>query len=486
MSDKLYKGWEIVIGLEVHAQISSKSKLFSRSPANFGADPNTNVSLYDAALPGQLPVLNNFCIEQAVKTGIAIDGTINKISVFDRKNYFYPDLPSGYQISQLYHPIVTNGKIVIEEEFGEKTINIERIHIEQDAGKSIHDLSPNETYIDLNRSGVPLMEIVSQPDMRSSSEAMQYVKKLRMILRYVGTCDCNMEKGNIRFDANVSIHKPGTPFGTRTEIKNINSIKFLGFAIDYEVERQVSLLEIGGKVVQETRLFDPNTGETKSMRSKEDAADYRYFPDPDLKPITLTDEFIKRIRNNMPELPDAKKKRFIDIYALNIYDANILIEDIDVANKFEEAVNASRFASTNSPKLIANWMISEVFAVLNKEGKSINELDFPIIYIAEMVDLIIDGTISGKIAKTVLNEMFTTKRKPADIVQDMGLSQISDETIIREVVEKVLKNNQEKVKEYKSGKDKLFGFFVGVTMKELAGKGNPEKINKIIKEVLGY
>lgn len=485
MDSKLIGGWEVVIGLEVHAQISSKSKLFSKSSTEFGADPNTNVSIYDVAFPGMLPVVNKFCVDQAIKTGLAIEGTIHNVSVFDRKNYFYPDLPSGYQISQLYHPIVTEGKIIISDGEKQKTINVERIHIEQDAGKSIHDLSPNISYIDLNRSGVPLMEIVSKPDIRSSSEAMLYVKKLRMILRYIGTCDCNMEMGNLRVDANISIHKPSTPFGTRAEIKNINSIRFLGQALDYEIERQIALIQNGENVVQETRLFDSTIGETRSMRSKENAADYRYFPDPDLKPVMLTEERIEEIKNSMPELPDDKMNRFMKEYGLSYSDASVLTEDIKVANKFEETVKSSKSqANTNAPKLIANWIISELFAMLNKEGLGISDLKFPITYLAELVDLIINGTISGKIAKTVFAEMFTTNKAPTQIVEDMGLIQISDETIIKDAISKVLENNQDKVDEYKSGKNKLFGFFVGVSMKALDGKGNPALINEILKELL--
>lgn len=486
MSTQLICGWEIVIGLEVHAQISSESKLFSRSSTEFGADPNMHVSLYDAAFPGMLPVVNEFCIDQAVKTGLAIDGKIHNISVFDRKNYFYPDLPSGYQISQLYHPIVTDGKIIIsEDKANQKIINIERIHIEQDAGKSIHDLSPHFSYIDLNRSGIPLMEIVSKPDIRSSAEAMLYVKKLRMILKYIKTCNCNMEMGNLRVDANISIHKPGTPFGTRTEIKNINSIRFLGQALDYEIERQIALVESGGAVVQETRLFDSANGETRSMRSKEDAADYRYFPDPDLKPVVLTEERIRKIQDSMPELPDAKIIRFMEEYGLNRADAEILTEDIIVADKFEEAVKASRSpAGSNVSKLIANWMISELFAVLNKDSCEITDLKFPITYITELVDLIIDGTISGKIAKIILTKMFETNESPVKIVNNMGLVQISDESVIKDAIMKVLGANQDKVNEYKAGKDKLFGFFVGMSMKALEGKGNPGIINRILKELL--
>lgn len=483
--DNLIKGWEVVIGLEVHAQISTKSKLFSTSPTDFGADPNTQVSFYDAAMPGMLPVLNENAIDQAIKSGFGINGKINKISRFDRKNYFYPDLPSGYQISQLYYPIITDGHLEIELKNGsKKIINIERIHIEQDAGKSIHDLSPDFSYVDLNRSGVPLMEIVSKPDMRSSYEAMQYVKKLRMILRYIETSDCNMERGNLRVDANISIRKPGDSFGNRVEIKNINSIKFLGQALDYETERQIIAKESEEEIVQETRLFDSNAGETRSMRSKEDAADYRYFPDPDLKPVILSDERIEKLRTTMPELPDSKKERFIKEYEISESDANVLIEDKKTADCFEKIVASSKFSASKSAKLIANWMIGEFFALLNKEGKDIEEVGFPVEYIAELVDLIIDKTISGKIAKTVFVEMAETGKSPKNLVKELGLVQIQDESVIKNVIEKVLSDNPKQVEQYKTGKTQLFGFFVGQSMKALQGKANPEMVNNILKELL--
>ncbi|MBR1479551.1 MAG: Asp-tRNA(Asn)/Glu-tRNA(Gln) amidotransferase subunit GatB [Alphaproteobacteria bacterium] len=483
--DNLVKGWEVIIGLEVHAQIATKSKLFSSSPTEYGADPNSQVSFYDAAMPGMLPVLNENAVDQAIKSGFGINGTINKISRFDRKNYFYPDLPSGYQISQLYHPIVTDGHIDIELQDGSvKTIHVERIHIEQDAGKSIHDLSPEFSYVDLNRAGVPLMEIVSKPDMRSPFEAMQYVRKLRMILRYVGSCDCNMERGNLRVDANISIRKPGELLGNRAEIKNINSIRFLGQALDYEIERQIMLKENGEEVCQETRLFDSSLGETRSMRSKEDAADYRYFPDPDLKPVVLSDERIARLRAEMPELPDEKHARFVAEYGISDADANVLIEDKETAAYFERAVAASKFKPA-SAKLIANWMISELFAVLNKEGKTIETVGFPIEYMAELVDLILDKTISGKIAKTVFAEMAQSGSAPAKIVKDLGLVQIQDEGAIRKVIDEVIAANPAQVAQYKAGKVQLFGFFVGQSMKAMQGKGNPEMINKILRETLG-
>jgi aspartyl-tRNA(Asn)/glutamyl-tRNA(Gln) amidotransferase subunit B len=481
----LVNGWEVVIGLEVHAQILTKSKLFSESPTDFGSDPNTQVSFYDAAMPGTLPVLNGHAVDQAVKTGLSVNGTINKISRFDRKNYFYPDLPAGYQISQLYYPIITGGYINVDLPDGKEiTVNLERIHIEQDAGKSVHDLSPESSYIDLNRSGIPLMEIVSKPDMRSSSEAMAYLKKLRMILRYIGTSDCNMECGNLRADANVSIRRPGDPFGNRVEIKNINSIKFLGQAIDFEVARQIDVWENGGNIVQETRLFDSVAVETRSMRTKENSDDYRYFPDPDLKALVLTDERIERIKSELPELPDEKKSRFMKVYGLAQASANVLIEDKVVSDHFEKAVSASRFKSPESAKLIANWMTGELFAFLNKSNLTIDDMGFPVECISELVDLITDGTISGKIAKTVFANMIETHESPSKIVEKHGLVQVQDESLIRKTIQDVLDNSQDQVEQYKSGKLQLFGFFVGKTMKALNGKCNPEIVNNILKELL--
>ena len=480
----LVNGFEVVIGLEIHAQIATQSKLFSSSPTAFGADPNEHVSFYDAAMPGMLPVLNGYAMDQAVKTGFAINGTVNKISRFDRKNYFYPDLPSGYQITQLFHPIVSNGYIdILLEDHSIKRINIERIHVEQDAGKSMHDLSPDHSYVDLNRAGIPLMEIVSKPDMRSPYEAMQYVKGLRTILKYVGSCDCNMEKGNLRVDANVSIHKPDEPFGNRVEIKNINSIKFLGDALEYEIHRQVIEITSGNKIVQETRLFDSHSGETRSMRSKEDAAEYRYFPDPDLKPVILSQERIDKLKSELPELPNAKKERFLRDYILTEADAVILSSDKEVADYYEKAVNASK-TPNQAAKLIANWIIGELFAVLNKENKTINDVPFPIEYIAYLVDLILDKTISGSLAKKVFASMVETGKHPKDIVKDLGLEQIQDESVIRAAIEKVIVENQKQVEQYKAGKVQLFGFFVGTSMKALQGKGNPGLINKILKELL--
>lgn len=481
---RLINGWEVVIGLEVHAQIATQSKLFSSSPTSFGADPNEHVSFYDAAMPGMLPVLNEYAVDQAIKTGLAINGTVNKISQFDRKNYFYPDLPSGYQISQLFHPIVSNGYIdILDEDSNLTRINIERIHIEQDAGKSVHDLDKDHSYIDLNRAGIPLMEIVSKPDIRSAYEAMQYLKKLRMILRYIGSCNCNMEQGNLRADANVSVHKTNTPFGNRAEIKNINSIKFLGDAINYEVQRQIYELESGRTISQETRLFDAHTGQTRTMRSKEDAADYRYFPDPDLKQIILTSARINKVKSELPELPDIKKSRFVEKYHLTPIDAAILVEDRCIADDYERAVKASQFPDKSS-KLIANWLIGDVFAILNKENKNISDLLFPIEYIAALVDLIVDRTISGKIAKTVFAEMNETGKHPRDIVAEKDCAQIVDPNVITEVSQKVISANLKQFEQYKSGKTQLFGFFVGQIMKELHGKGNPDIIHSVLTELL--
>lgn len=477
--------WEVIIGLEVHAQVVSRAKLFSTSATDFGADPNTQVSFLDAGMPGMLPVINEACIDQAIKTGLGINGTVEKVSVFDRKNYFYADLPTGYQISQFYHPIISNGYIDIDLEDGEsKRIRVTRLHLEQDAGKSTHDLSPSESFIDLNRAGVALMEIVSEPDIRSSSQAQAYVKKLRSILRYLGTCDGNMEQGSMRVDANISVHKPGTPFGNRAEIKNVNSIRFLGQAIEYEIARQIDILENGGTVVQETRLFDPTKGETRSMRSKEDAHDYRYFPDPDLKPVILTQERIDAIAKEMPELPDAKKARFMADFAITAYDADVLVAEQESALMYEAIVQESK-----NPKLaakqIANWMISEVFGAMNKEGiQHFSDLPFDLKYLAQLVDLILDNTISGKIAKDVFAKMWETGKQPTEIVESLGLKQIVDPSAIENAIDAVLSRSMDQIAQYKAGKTTLFGFFVGQVMKEMKGKGNPGLINDILTKKL--
>lgn len=475
--------WEVVIGLEVHAQVTSNAKLFSGASTAFGADPNTQVAFLDAGMPGMLPVLNKACVDQAIKTGLGMNSTINKISLFDRKNYFYPDLPLGYQISQLYYPIVSGGYIDIDLEKNEtKRINVTRLHLEQDAGKSTHDLHPSLSYIDFNRAGVALMEIVSEPELRSAQEAMAYVKKLRSILRYLGTCDGNMEQGSLRVDANVSLHKPDTPFGTRAEIKNVNSVRFLGQAIEYEISRQLDIIENGGEIVQETRLFDPTKGVTRSMRSKEDAMDYRYFPDPDLRPLVLEESRIETIRQTMPELPDAKRDRFIKEFALTEYDANVLVAEKEVADFYEQIVGHAK--GPGAAKLIANWLIVEVFGAMNREGKSIDDLPFTSEYLANLVDLIIDGTISGKIAKDVFAKMWETGKAPAVLIDDLGLKQVSDTSVIEKTVDEVLAANAVQVEQYRAGKQQVFGFLVGQVMKALQGKANPGIANEILKKKL--
>ena len=471
--------YEVVIGLEVHAQVTSNSKLFSSSSTKFGAEPNTQVSLVDAAFPGMLPVINEFCVKQAIKTGIGLKAQINKKSVFDRKNYFYADLPQGYQISQYKHPIVGEGKVILDMPNGQKEIGIERLHLEQDAGKSIHDIDPNNTLVDLNRSGVALMEIVSKPDLRSPNEVNVYIKKLRSIMRYLGTCDGNMQEGSLRADVNFSVRKKGeTTFGTRCEIKNVNSIKFMQMAIIFEANRQVDLIEEGKSIDQETRLFDIKKNETRSMRSKEDAHDYRYFPDPDLLPLEVTDKFIDHIRSEIPELPDEKKKRFIEKFKLTPYEATILVSDIETSKYFEEVIKDA------DVKLSTNWITGELFAVLNEKNLEISQSPISAINLSKLINLIKDGTISGKIAKTVFEEMIVGDQDPQKIIEAKGLKQESDPKALEELIEKVIQNNADKVAEYKSGKDKLFGFFVGQAMKESKGKGNPQLINKILKEKL--
>jgi aspartyl-tRNA(Asn)/glutamyl-tRNA(Gln) amidotransferase subunit B len=468
--------WELVIGLEIHAQVISNSKLFSGAATEFGSEPNSQVSFIDAAMPGMLPVLNEFCVKQAVKTGLGIHGVVNKFSQFDRKNYFYADLPQGYQISQFYHPIISDGKMDIMLEDGNiKTIGITRIHLEQDAGKSLHDQSPNESFIDLNRAGVALMEIVSEPDMRSSYEAGEYVKKIRTLLRYLNTCDADMEKGNLRCDANVSVRKAGEEFGTRCEIKNINSIRNIIRAIDYEAIRQVELIESGGVVNQETRLFDANTGETRTMRSKEDAHDYRYFPDPDLQPIILTDQYINEIRDSLPELPDQKINRYVADFGLSKYDAEVLCADKYIANFFEEV------SENRDKKLASNWITAELFGRLNKAGISLKDSKISASKMRHLLEMIETDVISGKIAKQVFDIMFETAEDPDVIVEREGLKQVTDKAAIEQVIDKVLLNNPQKIAEYQSGKDKLFGFFVGQVMKESDGKANPSLVNELLQ-----
>lgn len=478
--------WEVIIGLEAHAQITSKSKLFSRSSTDFGSDPNTQVSFLDAGMPGTLPVINKMCVDQAIKTGLGLNGYINKISIFDRKNYFYADLPTGYQISQFHYPIVTQGYLDIDLEEGiSKRINISRLHIEQDAGKSIHDFHPEWSYIDLNRAGIALMEIVSEPEISSPFEAMAYVKKLRSILRYLGSCDGNMEQGSLRVDANISLRRPGTPLGVRAEIKNLNSIRFLGQALDYEILRQLEILEEGGSITQETRLFDPNKGETRSMRGKENAHDYRYFPDPDLKPLVITEDRIHNIKKQMPELPDAKKTRFENSYGLSTYDATILVSEQETSFYYENLVRASKTPDCKQvAKLSANWLIGEVFAAMNRDALPIAKLPFKVEHLAELIDFILKGAISGKIAKEVFAKMWKTSESPSKIIDSLGLQQISDTTVIEEVIDRILNDYSDKVSEYRAGKEQLFGFFVGTTMKSLQGKANPTIVNRILKEKL--
>jgi len=477
------KQYEVIIGLEVHAQVTSESKLFSQSSTKFGAEPNTQVSLVDAAFPGMLPVINEFCIEQAIKTGIGLKAKINKKSVFDRKNYFYADLPQGYQISQYKYPIVGEGKVILDMPNGQKEIGIERLHLEQDAGKSIHDIDPNNTLVDLNRSGVALMEIVSKPDLRSPDEVNVYIKKLRSIMRYLGTCDGNMQEGSLRADVNVSVRKKGEKkFGTRCEIKNVNSIKFMQMAIEYEANRQVDLIEEGKTIDQETRLFDTKKNETRSMRSKEDAHDYRYFPDPDLLPLEVSDEFVNELKNNIPELPDDKKKRFIDEFKLSPYEATILVSDIDTAKYFEEVV--AKMGKNKDMKLAVNWITGELFAVLNNKNLEISQSPVSAKNLAILVNLIKNGTISGKIAKTVFELMLDGDKDPQKIVEEKGLKQQSDPKAIEALIDKIINDNREKAIEYKQGKEKLFGFFVGQAMKASGGKANPQLINEILKKKL--
>ena len=471
--------WEVVIGLEVHAQVTSKSKLFSGSSTKFGAEPNTQVSLVDSAFPGMLPVINEYCVQQAIKTGLGLNAQINTYSVFDRKNYFYADLPQGYQISQYKNPIVGEGEITLDLPNGTKKIRIERLHLEQDAGKSIHDLDPSNTFVDLNRSGVALMEIVSKPDLRSPDEVNAYVKKLRSIMRYLGTCDGNMQEGSLRADVNVSVRKEGdSNLGTRCEIKNVNSIKFMQMAIVYEAQRQVELLESGKKIKQETRLFDTKKNETRSMRSKEDAHDYRYFPDPDLLPLNLDHNLIEKIKKSLPELPDQKKERFINEYSLTSYEANILVSEKEISDYFEEVVKNS------DKKLAKNWIMGELFASLNEKNISISESQVTSNKMSQLIDSISSGIISGRTAKEVFEIMKKTGEDPKKIIESKGLQQKSDPKELEKIIDKIISDNNDKVTQYKSGKDKLFGFFVGQVMKVSGGKANPQLVNKILKQKL--
>ncbi|MBI1327845.1 MAG: Asp-tRNA(Asn)/Glu-tRNA(Gln) amidotransferase subunit GatB [Alphaproteobacteria bacterium] len=472
--------WEVVMGLEVHAQITADSKLFSGAATDFGAEPNSQVSLVDAGFPGMLPVLNKVCVEKAVKTGLGLKAEINPVSVFERKNYFYPDLPTGYQISQYLHPIVGKGVIEIDLADGStRQIGITRLHLEQDAGKSIHDQHPTKSYVDLNRAGCALMEIVSEPDLRSPEEAAAYLNKLRMILRYLETCDGNMEEGSMRADVNLSVRKVGVKeYGTRCEIKNVNSIKAVTMAIEYEARRQIEVIEGGGKINQETRLWDPVKGETRSMRSKEDAHDYRYFPDPDLLPLKLETKWIEEIKQTLPELPDEKKNRFKGEYGLPTYDAGVLVAEKIRADYFEEVAKGA------DAKLAANWVINELLGALNKDGKTLEETPVKAVQLRGLIALISDNTISGKIAKDVFAEMFVSGKEAAAIVEEKGLKQVTDTGAIEKIIDEVIAENPDNVAEYRSGKDKLFGFFVGQVMKKMQGKGNPAAINDILKKKL--
>lgn len=476
--------WEVVIGLEVHAQITaSKAKLFSGAATAFGAEPNTQVSLVDAAMPGMLPVANRECIRQAVRTGMALEAKINRWSRFDRKNYFYADLPQGYQISQLYHPLVGEGEIEIltdeKDESTAKRIGIERIHVEQDAGKLMHDQHPTMSYVDLNRCGVALMEIVSRPDMRSPAEAGAYLRKLRAILRYVGSCDGNMEEGSMRADVNVSVRKPGGEFGTRTETKNVNSVRFVMAVVEHEAKRQVELLESGGSVAQETRLFDPDKGVTRPLRSKEDAHDYRYFPDPDLLPLELDESFLAECAKSLPELPDAKRKRYEGV-GITPYNASVLTAEVETARWFDALLDAGA-----EPKQGANWVVAELFGALNRRGETLLNVPVTPKDAAELLGLVAQATINGTIAKEVFEEMLNTGDPPAEIVESRGLKQTSDTGAIDAEIDKILAANADKVAEYKGGKQQLFGFFVGQTMKAMAGKANPQVVNERLRAKLG-
>jgi len=479
--------WEVVIGLEVHAQVISEAKLFSGAPTAFGAEANTQVSLVDAAMPGMLPVLNERCIEQAVRTGLGLKAKINLTSVFERKNYFYADLPPGYQISQYKHPLVGEGTIVLDMPDGStRSVGIERLHVEQDAGKSMHDQDPRRSFIDLNRAGVALMEIVSKPDLRAPEEAGAYLRKLRSILRYLGTCDGNMEEGSMRCDVNVSVRKPGENFRTRAEIKNVNSVRFVMQAIEHEAQRQVRLYEEGGKVVQETRLYDANKGETRPMRAKEFAHDYRYFPDPDLLPLKLSADYVDAIAATLPELPDEKKERFMRDYGLTAYDAGVLVVERETADYFEIVARGGKGAKGGGrdAKTAANWVITNLFGLLNAKGLSIGQSPISADHLGKLVDLIADDTISGRIAKDVFEIMGETGRDPADIVAEKGLKQITDTGAIEAAIDQVIAANPDKAAEVKAGKDKLLGWFVGQVMKATGGKANPAMLNELLRKKL--
>ncbi|MGA7323801.1 MAG: Asp-tRNA(Asn)/Glu-tRNA(Gln) amidotransferase subunit GatB [Rhodomicrobium sp.] len=479
--ENLVKGdtgpWEIIVGMEVHAQVLSNSKLFSGASAAFGGEPNSHVSLVDAAMPGMLPVINEECVAQAVRTGLGLKAKIHHRSVFDRKNYFYPDLPQGYQISQYKNPIVGEGVVIVDLKDYSIEVGIERLHLEQDAGKSLHDQDPEYSYVDLNRSGVGLMEIVSKPDMRSAEEAKAYITKLRTIMRYLGTCDGNMEQGSLRADVNVSVRRPGEELGTRCEIKNVNSIRFIGQAIDYEARRQIGILEEGGVIKQETRLFDARTGETRSMRTKEEAHDYRYFPDPDLLPLEFSHAFVEKLRKGLPELPDEKRARFVKDYALSAYDAGVLIADRASADFFE-AVAKGRDA-----KLAANWVMGDLFAALNKTGKDISNSPVSAAHLGELIGLISSNVISGRIAKQVFEIMLETGQAPAKIVEERGLKQVTDTGAIEKVVDEIIAQNPKQVEQVQT-KPKTLGWFVGQVMRATAGKANPDAVNALLRQKL--
>ena len=481
--DYIIKGskanYEVIIGLEVHAQVLSNSKLFSGSSTKFGAEPNNQVSLIDSAFPGMLPVINEECIKQAVRTGLGLNAQINNYSVFDRKNYFYADLPQGYQISQYKNPIVGEGKVLLDMPYGLKEIGIERLHLEQDAGKSIHDLDPSNTYVDLNRSGIALMEIVSKPDLRSPEEVNAYIKKLRSIMRYLGTCDGNMQEGSLRADVNVSVRKlEDKKLRTRCEIKNVNSIKFMQMAIDYEAKRQVELLEDGKQIDQETRLFDTKKNQTRSMRSKEDAHDYRYFPDPDLLPLELNQQMINDLKKSLPELPDKKKERFIKEYSLTAYEANVLVSEKEISDYYEKV------AKISDKKLAATWMMGDLFAMLNEKNLNISQSPVSAQSLAELVQSIKSGEISGRIAKDVFEIMVKSGENPKKIIATRGMKQQSNPKELEKIINEILLKNKDKVEQYKSGKEKLFGFFVGQVMKVSGGKANPQLVNEILKKTL--
>jgi aspartyl-tRNA(Asn)/glutamyl-tRNA(Gln) amidotransferase subunit B len=482
-NSKLMKGatgdWEVVVGMEVHAQVTSKAKLFSGASTEFGGEPNSHVSLVDAAMPGMLPVINEECVRQAIRTGLGLKAQINLASVFDRKNYFYPDLPQGYQISQYKSPIVGEGEVIVDMPDGETIkVGIERLHLEQDAGKSLHDQHPTMSFVDLNRSGVALMEIVSKPDLRSAEDAKAYLGKLRSILRYLGTCDGDMEKGNLRADVNVSVRRPGEPLGTRCEIKNVNSIRFVGQAIESEARRQISILEDGGRIEQETRLFDPTRGETRSMRTKEEAHDYRYFPDPDLLPLEFTADDVEELARKLPELPDEKKARFMREYALTAYDAGVLVSERDTADYFEA------LARGRDAKSAANWVINELFGRLNREGKSIAASPISAAQLGGILDLIGAGTISGKIAKDLFEIVWTQGGDPRAIVEQRGMKQVTDLSAIEKLVDDIVSNNPDKVEQAKA-KPAVIGWFVGQVMKASGGKANPQVVNELLQKKLG-